>query len=430
MSSVPRGAVLGVAVAHNAVRVLFFDGKSVAWTHEAAMSSEEELEACLSAVLGEACERYGSRRAAIAVGPTFAQFRHLSRLPMVRDARTLSVIVQQSAGRYFRQNGKPVVTTPVAGREHDRAWAGAIEEPTVSAILDACRAVRLKGVAIVPAVAILGEVVPTGVLRVQDGDVALELRYEGRRLRECRAVPSRYASDQLTKDQSFDAALLALGERAPRFADAYAAARGGWKSEFAIRPKRVLEQEPGKLRLALAATACTSALLLTLIAPLLNASRRQAAAERRWYALAHVAAVPLRTEQALADSARLLVELTSFSRGAVATTLLLAALTRAITKPTVLLSLRLDREGGSLTALTRNGSELLATLASVRGISAPAIVGAVTPAPSDGVSPPSPLVRAPSDDDEPQPPQMVHVMVRFHWSGERPRPASPSRALQ
>jgi hypothetical protein len=426
MTRLGRSAVLGIAVAADGVRALVVNEKTVLWMHEVPLGSDGALDTALRTTLEKTSQKFGTRRrVVVALGPTLAQFRHLSGLPMVRDVRTLSAVVQQSADRYFRQNGKPVVTTPVGARVGDRGWAGAVEQPTLDLILAACTEARLNAIAIVPSVAVLGIAAPDGSFTWHDGDLAVELRYANGRLCGYRALPSRATSAPHGQGMALEAAILALGPNARRFADAFCAARGGWSSEFAIRPSRVYNREPGVVRITAAAAACVCALLLLLVAPAVVASRRETEAQRRLASLSAAAAVPIHAEAILADSAALLNELTMFRRGAVSTTLLLSALTRALSEPTVLLSVRLEPDGGSITALTPDASALLAELENVDGIAGPTIVGAVTPA----VSPPVPMLgQQPSTGGPEASTPLERIAVRFRWNGEHRQASTDARS--
>lgn len=82
------------------------------------------------------------------------QLRTLSGLPPVRAA-ALADLVAVQRGRFFRQNGKPLVTTarwlPGKKGQPPLARAAAIEEHWTEAVLHACRAAGLEVEAIGPA---------------------------------------------------------------------------------------------------------------------------------------------------------------------------------------------------------------------------------------------------------------------------------------
>jgi hypothetical protein len=425
-------AVLGVAVSVDAVRALVLREERVVWAREVRVTAEQSLEESLRAAMADAPgPRWRRLPVAVAVGPAHAQLRHLRDLPAVRDARTLDAIVQQSAGRYFRQNGTPMITTPLAGREVDAAWAAAIEAPVVRAVLDACRHERLRAVALMPSAAVLGRAAPDGHFTWLDGEVALELRYAAGELLECRCLPSRLAHLSPLDHSALDPALLAMGDDAARFTDAYAAARAGPANGFALRPDRAASAgEPSTARLAIAGAACVASLLLMSLAPALLAARQERIATHRLAALSPAAAPALAAQRTLADSTRMLAELVHFQRASPSVTLLLASLTRAIRKPTMLSSLRLDTDGGTLTALAPSAASLLAMLEEVPWIAAPTISGSVTSENQVTVAPPQPMTGlSVAQPAVPQGRAMERVSVRFHWEGERRIPArSPSGA--
>ena len=420
------GAVLGVAVSSDAVRAVLLKDERVVWTHEVPVSSDENVEAPLRSSLAEASrQQRGSLSVAVAVGPAHAQLRHLSNLPAIRDARTLAAVVQQSAGRYFRQNGIPMLTTAVAGREAQTGWAGAIEEPVAHAVVAACLAERYRRPVLLPTAAVLGYAVPNGSFAWRDGDVALELVYEEGELRECRCMPSRLLGTPSHGESELAPALRALGPDAVRFADAVGAARGGLVSQIALGPRRG-EHEPPSGRFAIAAAACIVSLAVLLIAPGLQATRQNRAARRRLETLSAAVAPALAMQRQLTDSARILAELARFQRSAPSTILLLASLTRAIEPPTTLVSLRLDGDGGTLTALTPSAASLLTMLEAVPEIGAPAITGSVTPEATAPAAIGGPTGMAPSPASPS--PKLERVTIRFHWQGERRVPLAELRA--
>jgi hypothetical protein len=406
---------LGVGLSRDTVRGVLLERGRIAWTGECPIEGES-LRPALGELVAQAARARPMRAAVVvAVGPTFAQLRHLHGLPAVRDTHTLAAVVQQSAGRYFRQNGIPMITTPVAERTAGAAWVGAVEAPVVEAIAEVCREHRLTVVSLVPTGALLGYSAPDGSLTWHDGDVALQLRYERGRIVECRCVPAHLAHAHHGEGAELPEVLRGLGDEALRFADAYGAARGGAASPFALRPAGEAT-EPSVRRVAVAAMVCAVAVAFAVLAPVLAATRVEREAAARVASASLVAAGARRTEQTLADSARLLSRLAAFQRDAGSKTLLLAALTCAIEEPTMLASLRFEPSGGMLTALTPSAAELLAMLEAVPEIVAPVIVGSVTPesptpaAPSAAIGAPS---MRPSDATAERP--LERVTVRFQW---------------
>ena len=424
--------VLGIAISADAVRGLALRDGQVSWSREVPVGPDAPLEQALRTLLNLAPRaRWGRTTAAFVVGPAYAQLRRLRNLPVVRDRRMLADIVQQSAGRYFLQDGVPVITTKIGALHESGRWAGAIDEPVIAAVLEACRAERIGVASIAPTAATLGSALPEGELLWSDGNVKLHLRYHDAELRECRRVPASMPMDEGNiKDEKLDAGLAALGGDARRYADAYAAARGAHNVALALPRERIGGETPSTLRLTLATMACTAALLLALLSPAISAVRAERRAAAQLSALGAGARRSLVSERAVMDTARTLGELAAFQRGAPSVTLLLASLTEALEAPTMLVNLRLDDSGGTLTALTPSAASLLEMLGNVDGISAPAISGSVTPEVQGGPAAP-PMLRPPtlsaaSGAAEPDRPRLERVTVRFHWRGEKPQRRTPT----
>jgi hypothetical protein len=412
-----RGLTLGVEIASDAVRAVVIEHGRIAWSGERVLGPDQPLADSLRELAIEALGRRASRaRLAVAVGPSFAQLRRLHGLPPVRDARTLAAIVQQSAGRYFRQNGTPMITTRVGVPSDEGAWAGAIEVPVVEAVAELGRSLRMASTTVVPAAEVLGHAAPDSAFAWHDGDVALELRYEGVRLASCRCVPVQLARGEPGTGATLAPALDALGDQRFGFAVAYAAAVGASESTLSLHPPEAIA-EPTTRRLAIAGVACALGLAFLLAAPTIAAARAERRAATQLVSLAASARAAERSERGLMENARLLSRLAEFQRGATSRTLLLGALTCALDDETTLVSLQLEPSGGTLTARTPSPAALLEKLARVPAIASPAIVGSVTP---ESATPASPTMNAASQQAsgasaEP----LQHVTIHFVWHDDR-----------
>jgi hypothetical protein len=413
---------LGIGLSHDTVRAVVTECGRIVWANETPVD-DEQLGAAVRDLVAEARRDHGARGAVVvAVGPMRAQLRQLHGLPAVRDASTLAAIVQQNAGRYFRQNGVPMITTPIAELSGDEGWAGAIESTVVDAIADVGRELRLPSISIAPVAALLGHAAPDSALAWHDGDVAMELRYEGDRLVESRSTPASLLTRAHGDGASFASPLSDLGDDALRYADAYAAARGGNANRLAVHPSGERRRRDVR-RLATTGAAFVVALGFAALAPTFAAMRVQRSASARLARLSSATAPVQGVERAVADSARLLAKLVAFHRTAASRTLLLATLSCAVEEPAMLLSLRLEPSGGTLTALAPSAAELLAMLDEIPEIAAPAIVGSVTPEsrptapamPTPGAAPSN--TASPATTDRP----LERVTVRFAWrAGVKP----------
>jgi hypothetical protein len=420
-----RGAasVIGVALSHDHVRAVALDRGRITWSREEAFADDDELPSALSDVIAEARQvRAKSRVLAVAVGPAHAQLRRLHGLPPVRDPRVLAAIVQQNTNRYFRQPGVPLVTTSLGEQEEGRAWAGAIEARIIDWAADLCREHGFESLSIAPTAAVLGHAAPGCAFTWHDGDLGLAVRYAEERLAECRCLPSFLLEGEHGSGATLADALSPLGDNALRFADAYAAAHGGATSPLAVRPDRGARQRAAR-RLASAAATFAFGVGFIALAPTIAAMRIERTATARLTALSPATAQAQRVARAIADSARLLSQLVAFQRSASSKTLLLASMSCAIEEPAMLLSLRLEPTGGTLTALAPTAAALLTMLGEVPAIESPVIVGSVTPelppsAPAMALAPGGPAV--PADAAR----SLERVTVRFQWrSGNRLLPA-------
>ena len=423
-------SVIGIGVSSDAVRALVLaGGNRIVWIGERAVSEESLLSETLRSLIAEAPVSASTRRLAVAVGPSFAQLRLLHGLPAVKDSRTLLAIVQQSAGRHFRQNGIPVVTTPIAERVGTRGWAGAIEAPIVEGVAEFCRANGRITASLVPTAALLGSIHPDGDLSWHDGEIALELRFECGRLRDCRCLPLAMARAAHADGLTIDATLRLLGDDALRFVDAYAAARAGAKNPLALWPGRELARErQARRRMVIATVVLAVACLFSTLAPVAAAARAERRAARQMPMLEIAARAAQRTERALADSAKLLSQLVAFQRSTISKTLLLASLTCAVEEPTVFVSLRLEPSGGTLTALTPSAAALLQMLGTIPEIEGPAIMGSVTPetpaAPQVMMGAPVPPQRDAANDP------LQRVTVHFQWRQGGPARVTTPRCAE
>jgi hypothetical protein len=415
-------SVIGAAVSHDSVRAVVLERGRIAWSHEVGFE-DGELASALRSIVAEAKGACGSARAlAVAVGPTFAQLRRLHGLPAVRDPHVLAAIVQQNTSRYFRQARVPLVTTPVVEQEGDRAGAGAVEATIIDAIADVGVEHRFSSVAVVPLAAVLGYAAPDSAFAWHDGDLGLVVRYNGERLVECRCLPSFLLQTEHGVGAALAEGLRPLGDDALRFAGAYAAARGAPGSPLAVRPDRDARRRSAR-RLATAGATFALALAFMALSPTIAALRDERVAAARLGALAPRTAQAERIARAVADSGHLLSQLVAFQRTAASKTLLLASMSCAIEEPAMLLSLRLEPSGGTLTALAPTAAALLTMLGKVPEIASPTILGSVTPEspPAAPAMAPMPVAPAVSRDG---PKSLERVTVRFQWrAGSRVPPA-------
>ena len=81
----------------------------------------------------------------------------------------------------------------------------------------------------------------------------------------------------------------------------------------------------------------------------------------------------------------------------------------------MLLSLRLESSGGTLTALAPTAADLLAMLGEVPEISSPVIVGSVTPQSQPNAAPAMPMMSPGAAASPSAERSLERVTVRFQW---------------
>lgn len=107
------------------------DRRKPVWSGECALEADDELGQVLDELLATPELAGRVRRLVVQVARPIVQLRTLTDLPPVRS-RPLDALVRTQAGRFFRRNGKPLVTAATwgAGKRGRRpALAAAIEEP-------------------------------------------------------------------------------------------------------------------------------------------------------------------------------------------------------------------------------------------------------------------------------------------------------------
>jgi hypothetical protein len=241
----------------------------------------------------------------------------------------------------------------------------------------------------------------------------MELRYAGDRLVESHTLPASLVARAHGEGATFAPELRELGDDALRYADAYAAARGGGANRLAVHPCGERRRRYAR-RLAVAGSAFIVALAFAAMAPTLAAMHVQRTTSLRSARLSTAAASAHLVERAVADSARLLARFVAFHRTAPSRTLLLATLSCVIEEPAMFLSLRLEPSGGTLTALAPSAADLLGMLEKVPEIASPMIVGSVTPESQPSATPamamPPGVAASPAADRS-----LERVTVGFQW---------------
>lgn len=144
---------LVVRIGRGTVRAELTRKGVVTWAAESSYTTEAELTAVLTMLGAEPALPERIRTAKIELARPLVQLRTLSEMPPVREA-ALRALVAHQAGRFFRKNGRPLVTN-VGWEPHRRgsptiATAAAVEEPWLDAIVQGIREAGIEPVAIAP----------------------------------------------------------------------------------------------------------------------------------------------------------------------------------------------------------------------------------------------------------------------------------------
>ncbi len=172
-----RVPALVVRVGRGTMRAELARSGQVIWAAESTYATEEDLVNAMGA-LGAESKVARVRTIRIELERPLVQLRTLVGVPPVRKA-ALQALVAHQAGRFFRKNGKPLVTD--AAWERSRrgaekvATAAAIEEPWLEAIVEGVRAAGLNLTAISPA--------RSGLLLLPAGERATRVSTMRRRVR-------------------------------------------------------------------------------------------------------------------------------------------------------------------------------------------------------------------------------------------------------
>ena len=168
-------------------------------------------------------------------------------------------------------------------------------------------------------------------------------------------------------------------------------------------------------RIPLAATCVIAAGMLAMAAPGIAAARAERQLHADLIALARSSKPAMHLERELEARTALLREFTRFDGSSRSMTLSLAAVTRAIRPPSMLLSFHADSTGGTLVVLTPGAAGLVAMLGNDPEVMSPRILGPVAPQ----SLPPGPMPNLPTGvvgaAAPVTPPRTERVTIRFLW---------------
>lgn len=370
---------IGLAVGTDGLRAVGVAGERVRWAIEMERAIDEPLDRALDVLL-ERCPlpRWPRPRVMGTVGPAAAQVKRLTGLPALEDPHDLAAAVRESSRRFFLQNGTPLVTTDLAPVGPGTAWAAAFEAPVVSALDRACRTAGLSLAAVVPAAVALPYALSNDAIDWQDGGVCLHIDAQHRRIRAVRRTVASAAGDAAPLLPV--AALAALGDRAPTFADAYGAACLPHDTPLVLRPGALGHtRPPSRKRLLAAGMAAMVGAMLALMAPTLATWIAGRHADAQLAILAPADRALQTIDRQLGQTTDALRALQAFEASRPSPTRLLRDLTQALPAHTALVALTVDTTTGTLVALGPDPTAVVIALEREPGLASPQIVGPVVP---------------------------------------------------
>lgn len=307
----------------------------------------------------------------IAVGPAASQLRRLDRLPALRNAAALAMLVRENASSFFLKPSVPVVVCGPGGALRDgSAWVVAFDAPIIHALASTARALGIHHATAVPvSIALLPTAPGPSSSHWVDGRIAIDTTFRDGALeqvtRRAVAVPSERMLD-LTND-----------EDAPSYADAHGAIRHRGHHLRWSTPSLWRE------RARRARAWCAAALLLAsvsalLLGPTLRDIHTAERNEARLSLLRKEVADAGRVESAWRKDAAVVSRLHEFSKRRVGALELLATFTKALPDSTALVAFHVDSLGGSASIIGRDVMGALAELQAGRDFSSIEITTPIT----------------------------------------------------
>lgn len=394
------GERVGLAVEPDRLRAVSVRRGRIVWAIEGDIEPGEPIERALASLMESVPRPRAWPRPAVvaALSPTLVQTRLAEGLPALDDARLLGRVVQESTARFFLRNGVPLITASARAESSGQAWTAAYDPPTIRALDDACRAVGMHLLAVVPSVAILHRAFLDDTVEWNDGQTRAIVSFHSGRMSRVTRMPGRLRepsrssngahahiveSSRSLPSPATVPALEALGTDAWRFADAYAAAVTPPDEPLGIRTRAgggqaLDERALPSWRLPVAIAVWVLALSAALLAPAFAARNAARQATTRLATLAVQRQSAVRAEQELARVSAALAEIAAFDAGRRSSLTLLREITKALPEDAALAAFRTDSFGGTIVALARRGAAIPAALEGVAGIESLELLGPVT----------------------------------------------------
>lgn len=368
---------IGLGVGLTEIRALALEDGKVVWHAARALDGIGAVEGTVAALLSaRPRRRLRSARVVAALSPALSHTKKLAGLPPTADKDVVTRLVRANATRFFLR-AETATSAPVVYR--NGTWWGAVFHGDVLAGIErACargaRGSRLTFVGCIPTVAALASFCRDGAASSSDGRSSLSIQVS-----KGMWLDVRRGAVEEGGPATLPPSLARLGDDAPRFADAFAAAAIEAHAPLLLR---VGEQHafarPLVLRRAALVFCCTAALVGSLVSRGLKASLQYSRDRAQLAAAAPRGAEWAQASQQLAQSTDALAELARFLRMRDPVVPLVAGMSKALPDSTAVVSLRIDSAGGTMTVISTAAAEVIPALESLRGIASATMSGSVS----------------------------------------------------
>jgi len=375
-------ARLGVSVAGPEIRAVLLRRTRIVWHGCAELvtgeSAREGVERLLAIVPGRLIGRRFAPRVTVAIGLAHSQLKQIDGLPAMKHRTMLSRIVRENCASFFLRTGARVVVSDVEHRADGTNWAAAFDADVVDAVLVALRKRGISRPSILPYVAAVAPLLPSGTHHLTAGDVTVQLTtMQGGCVTAIRRWTGNVPPGELLVLPAATAVVQAIGAE---YLAAYGAAAAASDAPYAWHP----EPDAQRTRLVDRARIIAATLLLAaaasaaLVAPGARAKRTTADASGELATNRAPQLEAARVEGTLRRVSTQLDRIERFRAARGRMTMLLGAISQALPESTAMLSLRVDTLEGTFVALTPHAAEILPLLAVVDPIINARIIGSVT----------------------------------------------------
>lgn len=368
---------VGLVVLRDAIAAVALRRDTAFWTGETGLDGRPLQEAIASLLAQVPRPRRPWSRALVsaAVGPHAAQVKRVTGLPDIDDPATISAVIREGVGTFFRKNSVPLVVTAARPDGPGAAFAAVIDAPCVEAIRGACLEGRWRLGCIAPAAVTLPRVIDDSTFTWTDGELTLEITHAQTTLSAIRTRPA--VPDDAAAAVRQIPSLAEIDLDHARYAPAFGVASLSPSEPLALSMGATGLQTPqqrrrmivrGWLLLAVGVVCLALSPLAASRASGRAAARLAALSSAQWHTVVSALGELDRVTRVLDDAA-------TFAHTRSSVTPLLGALARQLDDRSVVVSLELSEERGELVLLTPHPASALAALSRLPGVTNAELVG-------------------------------------------------------